>query len=84
LQRVDEPGVAITNVEDSPISKQAHVTVRTAVRETTFRSGAMASRIAQLTIVDYIFVGVARADYDRNVQALRVTHESLLGVRDDR
>lgn len=76
--------VAITNVEDSRISKQADVTVRTAVRETTFRSGAMASRIAQLTVVDYIFVGVARADYEASVQALRLTHESLRGVRDDR
>lgn len=76
--------VAITNVEGSRMSKLADVTVRSAVRETTFRSGAMASRIAQLTIVDYIFVGVARADYDKSVQALRLTHESLRGVRDDR
>ena len=76
--------VAITNVEGSPITKTADVTLRTAVRETTFRSGAMASRIAQLTVVDYIFVGVARSDYDASIQAIRRTRESLRGLRDDR
>lgn len=76
--------VAVTNVEGSPLARHADVTIRTAVRETTFRSGAMASRTAQLTVVDYIFVGVARADYDRSVQALRVTRESVRGLRDDR
>jgi DNA-binding MurR/RpiR family transcriptional regulator len=44
----------------------------------------MASRIAQLTVVDYIFVGVARSDYDASIQALRRTRESLRGLRDDR
>lgn len=76
--------VAVTNVQGSPITKQSDVTLRTAVRETTFRSGAMASRIAQLTVVDYIFVGVARADYDKSIQAIRLTRESLRGLRDDR
>lgn len=76
--------VAVTNVGDSALARKADITIRTAVRETTFRSGAMASRIAQLTVVDYIFVGVAQSDYDRSVQALRITRESLKGLRDDR
>jgi len=75
--------VAVTNVHSSPIAQHAGVTLRTAVRETTFRSGAMASRIAQLTVIDYIFVGVARADYDTSIQALRTTRESLRGLRGD-
>lgn len=74
--------VAVTNVADSPLMRHADLALRTAVRETTFRSGAMASRIAQLTLVDYIFVGVARADYDTNIRALRLTRESLNGLRD--
>lgn len=76
--------VAITNMDGSAIDAQAHLTLRTAVRETTFRSGAMASRIAQLTLVDYIFVGVARSNYEQSVQALRSTRESLRALRDDR
>lgn len=76
--------IAVTNAGGSPITEHAEITLRTAVRETTFRSGAMASRIAQLTLVDYIFVGVARASYDRSVEALKKTHESIRVLRDDR
>ena len=76
--------VAITNVEGSPATEHADEVLRTAVRETTFRSGAMASRIAQLTLVDYLFVGVARGSYDKTVQALKSTYESVGVLRDDR
>jgi DNA-binding MurR/RpiR family transcriptional regulator len=76
--------VAITNVRESPVTRDADLTLLTSVRETTFRSGAMASRIAQLTIVDYIFVGVARTTYEASVQALRTSRESLAGLRGDR
>jgi DNA-binding MurR/RpiR family transcriptional regulator len=76
--------VAVTNVGNSPITRHADQVLRTAVRETTFRAGAMASRIAQLTLVDYIFVGVTRASYDESVQALKSTHESVNALRDER
>ncbi len=70
--------VAITNVDDSPLTEQADEVLRTAVRETTFRSGAMASRIAQLTLVDYLFVAVlARRSYDQTAQALKATYGSV-------
>ena len=75
--------VAVTNVPDSPLAEQAESVLRTAVRETTFRSGAMASRIAQLTIIDYLFVGVARGRYDRTVQALKSTYEIVKQLRED-
>jgi DNA-binding MurR/RpiR family transcriptional regulator len=76
--------VAVTNVIDSPVTRHADDVLRTAVRETTFRSGAMASRIAQLTIVDYVFVGVARGRYEHTVQALKSTYEIVRELRDDR
>ncbi|MGH1524197.1 MurR/RpiR family transcriptional regulator [Leifsonia sp. L25] len=75
--------VAITNIPDSPLAELADAVLRTAVRETIFRSGAMASRIAQLTIVDYLFVGVARGRYDLTVQALKSTYEIVKDLRDD-
>jgi DNA-binding MurR/RpiR family transcriptional regulator len=76
--------VAITNGQATPLEAEADATLRTAVRETRFRSGAMASRIAQLTVVDYVFVGVARSDYDHSVAAIERTHASARGLRDDR
>jgi DNA-binding MurR/RpiR family transcriptional regulator len=73
--------VAVSNSPESPLADVADEHLRTAVRETTFRSGAMASRIAQLTMVDYIFVGVARGHYDRTVRALQSTHEVVQELR---
>ncbi len=76
--------VAVTNLTASPLATAADEVLSTAVRETTFRSGAMASRIAQLTLVDYIFVGVAQARYEKSVEALRHTYAALGALRDDR
>lgn len=67
--------LAITNVHGSPLAAAADLVLYTAVRETTFRSGAMASRTVQLTLVDCIFVGVAQRSYDQTVQALKSTYE---------
>ncbi|GAB3814447.1 hypothetical protein GCM10027605_59910 [Micromonospora zhanjiangensis] len=49
----------------------------TAARETTYRSGAMASRLAQLTVVDCLFVGVAARNRTRARKALEATAEAV-------
>ncbi len=73
--------VAITNFSRSPITTVADHVLTTAARETTFRSGAMASRIAQLTLVDCLFVGVAQRTYDETRGALEATHDAVSGRR---
>lgn len=73
--------IAITNVRDSPITAQAGLVLTTAARETTFRSGAMASRIAQLAVVDCLFVGVAQRSWDRTLRALERTYVAVQGRR---
>ena len=65
--------LAITNFEGSPLTHEADLVLLTAARETTFRSGAMSSRIAQLAVVDYLFAGVAQRSYDQAIQALDST-----------
>ena len=68
--------VAITNHPRAPIARKADIIVTTAARETTFRSGAMASRIAQLTLVDVIFVLVAQQRVDTAMDALQRTYNA--------
>ncbi|GHD21211.1 RpiR family transcriptional regulator [Nocardiopsis kunsanensis] len=77
--------VAITNFPRSPIGFADHV-LTTAARETTFRSGATASRLAQLTVVDCLFVGLAQIRYTDSRTALETTYEAVRGLRmnDDR
>lgn len=69
--------IAITNVTGSPLTGEADVVLYTAARETSFRSGALGSRIAQLMVVDCLFVGVVQADYARAVAAIRSTYEAV-------
>ncbi|MBO4205503.1 MurR/RpiR family transcriptional regulator [Micromonospora echinofusca] len=69
--------VALTNFPRSPITEVADHVLTTAARETTYRSGAMASRLAQLTVVDCLFVGVAARNRARARKALEVTAEAV-------
>ncbi|WP_255826787.1 MurR/RpiR family transcriptional regulator [Amycolatopsis sp. GM8] len=79
--------VALTNFPRSPITEVADFVLTTAARETTFRSGATASRIAQLTVIDCLFIGVAQRHMDDASRALDATREAVgthrLGVRPD-
>ena len=62
--------IAITNFDRAPIVTVSDVVLTTAARETTFRTGAMSSRVSQLVLVDCLFTGVALRSYDRSVSAL--------------
>ena len=73
--------VAVTNFPRSPLARVADHVLTTAARETTFRSGATASRLAQLTVIDCVFVGVAQRTYEATQRALDLTHDA---VRDRR
>lgn len=55
--------ILITNTLRSASTAIADLTLYTSARETTFRSGATASRIAQLTVVDCLCVALAQRDW---------------------
>lgn len=69
--------IAITNFAGAPIVEHADIVLTTAARETTFRSGALASRTAQLAVVDFLFVGVARSSLEATTEALARTHQAM-------
>jgi DNA-binding MurR/RpiR family transcriptional regulator len=69
--------VAVTNFPGSPIGDAADVLLVTAARETKFRSGAMASRLVQLMVVDCLFVCVAQRTYGEARKALERTYEAV-------
>lgn len=66
--------LAVTNFAGSPVAMLSDLVLTTAARETTFRTGAMSSRIAQLALVDCLFTGVAQRSYDRAMAALETTY----------
>lgn len=67
--------VAITNSPESPIAELADFVLTTRARESSYRMGAMSSRIAQLALVDFLFVRVAQRRHDDVAIPLRRTHE---------
>lgn len=69
--------IAITNMVDSPLEREADVVLRTAAHESSFRSGALGSRIAQLLVVDCLFIGIVQQHYDASVEALRATYGAV-------
>lgn len=73
--------VALTNFPRSPITEVADFVLITAARETAFRSGATTSRIAQLTVVDCLFVTLAQQDLPGTRVALERTFAAAQAKR---
>jgi DNA-binding MurR/RpiR family transcriptional regulator len=73
--------VAISNYPQSSLARTADLVLTTATRETVFQAGSMASRTAQLTVVDCIYLAVAQRTHDRSVPALELTSAALRSRR---
>lgn len=67
--------ICITQFGNSPIVDVSDIKLFTACVENNLRSGAMASRIAQLNIIDSIFVGVACRRYEDVLNCLDRTRD---------
>lgn len=67
--------VAVTGSPSSELAKIGHECLITHARESKLRAGAMVSRIAQLALVDCLFLGVARLRYDQTIIALKRTRD---------
>ena len=71
--------VAITNFPLSRLVDSADIVLTTAARETALRSGATASRIAALTVIDCLYIAVAQRDPNRARQAVVDTRAAVSG-----
>lgn len=69
--------VLITNALRSPAGNLADHVLHTSARETTFRSGATASRIAQLTVVDCLCVALAQRNWSSTKTALDMSRAAV-------
>jgi len=73
--------ICITHRATSPITKVSNVKLFTAAKETAFGSDATSSRIAQLTIIDTLFAGIANQNYDHFFERIQRTREASAGKR---
>lgn len=80
LERSKQRGaktISITKYGSSPISEVADIKLYTASVEKHLRTGAIASRIAQLTVVDILFIGVARNNYSEIAKYIQDTRDMV-------
>lgn len=73
--------ICITSAPDSAVSKAADIKLYTAATESIFRSGAIASRIAQLSVIDVLFIGVALKRYEYSLDNLARTREATADLK---
>jgi DNA-binding MurR/RpiR family transcriptional regulator len=71
--------IAITNFPVSRLAATADLVLTTAARETSLRSGATASRIAALTVVDCLYIAVAQRHLKRARKAVEETRDAVAG-----
>ncbi|WP_116063698.1 MurR/RpiR family transcriptional regulator [Cohnella phaseoli] len=69
--------ISLTKFGSNPISDLADIRLFTSSMEKSIRSGAMASRITQLNVIDILYVGVAQVDYEENVNMLEKTRKAV-------
>jgi len=73
-KRHGTPIVAISRFEESPLVKIADYNLPVAATELVFRSGAMSSRMSQLTIVDILYTAYIQRHYDESLKQFEKTH----------
>ncbi|NGP44229.1 MurR/RpiR family transcriptional regulator [Bacillaceae bacterium SIJ1] len=70
--------ISLGSYGQSLVSSVADIELSTSpTREATFRSGATSSRIAQLLIIDVLFMCLCTSDYERSIQAIDFSRQVI-------
>lgn len=69
--------ISITKYGDTSLSRTADIPLFTSSTEHEIRSGAMASRITQLNVVDILYIGVASRNYEQSVTYLEKSRQAI-------
>lgn len=65
--------ISVTSAASSTLSRLADINIHISTRETVFRSGAMASRVSSLYIVDMLYALYCGKDYDHASEMIERT-----------
>lgn len=73
--------ITITKFGDNPVSSLADIKIQIPFVEKDLRIGAISSRIAQLTVIDIIFVGIAKDNFSEVDKYLKETRNMVEELR---
>ncbi|SDO78588.1 transcriptional regulator, RpiR family [Paenibacillus sp. yr247] len=69
--------ITLTRFGSNPVSELADIQLFVSTLEKSIRSGAMSSRIAQLNVIDILYVGIAGRHYDESIKSLEKTRQAV-------
>ncbi|AIQ12012.1 MurR/RpiR family transcriptional regulator [Paenibacillus durus] len=69
--------ISIAKYGNSTLSRRADIPLCTSSTENEIRSGAMASRITQLNLIDILYLAVASRNYEKSVVYLEKSRQSI-------
>lgn len=69
--------ISLTQFGINPIAQLAEINLFSSTVEKDYRNGAMASRIAQLNVIDILYVGLVDRNYDAHIEALDRTRKAV-------
>lgn len=79
----DATTISITKYGNSLVSNLADIQLHTsAAKEATFRSGATSSRIAQLHVIDILFMCLASKEYEETIKYLDETRDAVAFLKE--
>ena len=85
LELANEKGattISLTKFGQSPVSEISQIHLSTSpTREANFRSGATSSRLAQLHVMDILFMSVASKQYETTITYLDATREAIEDIQ---
>lgn len=77
LKRKGVKTISITNFAKSPLTKEADISLYTVSEEIDFRSEAMSSRIAQLSIIDALYTNIMITKKEEGRESLQNMREAI-------
>ncbi|URM34767.1 MULTISPECIES: MurR/RpiR family transcriptional regulator [Bacillaceae] len=69
--------ISLTGYSTNTVQKMADINLFVSISEQSIRSGATASRIAQLNVIDILFTGLASLNYEQSVDYLEKTRKVI-------
>ncbi|CAM3037851.1 MurR/RpiR family transcriptional regulator [Paenibacillus sediminis] len=69
--------ISITKYGDSTLSRTVDIPLFTSSTDNEIRSGAMASRITQLNVIDILYLGIASRNYEHAVEYLEQSRQAI-------
>lgn len=80
-KRTGAKTIAITSYQKSPLAQLADVKLYTSTKETSFRTEAMSARIAQLCILDVLYIGLSLLRQEETLENLQKIREVISSKR---